>query len=239
MINFSKIFIHLAATIGLIASISAPANAYEVEPMRMTLDISNGTTSAVINVRNTREQALPIEIVMKRRIVHPDGRQEFVEANADFSIFPPLALVQPGQSQGVRISYIGDPAIADSEAYIAEVQEVPVTSDDFTGVVFAYNFGVAVYVTAPEARAEVAVGEVSRTERGVEFQAVNSGSGYAMLGDLDVRVSIDGQSVTIPAERIIDLVENPIIPPHTTRNFHLALEGLPQGPLAVTFGRRS
>jgi P pilus assembly chaperone PapD len=239
MKNWTKAFFRLAAIVGLMAAIAAPARAYEVEPMRMTLDLANGLTSAVINVRNTRDQALPIEIVMKRRIVHPDGRQEFVQADEDFSIFPPLALIEPGQSQGVRISYIGDPALADSEAYIAEVQEVPVTDENFTGVIFAYNFGVAVYVEAPQAQADVAVGAVERTEQGVRFQAINSGSGYAMLGDLDVRLSIGGEMVRLPAEQIIDLVENPIIPPHAVRDFLLPLENLPQGPLAVSFGRRS
>lgn len=203
----------------------------------MVLDLGAGRTTSVINIRNTREQALPIEIVFKRRIVNPDGSQEFVPAEEDFSVFPPLALVQPGQSQAVRITYIGDPTIANSQAYVAEVQEVPVTEDSFTGVVFAYNFGVAVYLRADEAQARVAVTDVDRTPAGVAFTVANSGSDFAMLGELDVRLEAGNQTVRLSPAQISEVVENPIIPPGGTRNFELAISELPEGPIGVTLGR--
>ncbi len=226
----------LAAVLGLITT-AGVAFAYEVEPMRLILDLGQGRTSAVINIRNTRETELPVEIVMKRRIIHPDGSQEFVVDEDSFSIFPPLALVAPGEAQAVRISYIGDPTVQDSQAFIAEVQEVPVTRDGFTGVVFAYNFGVAVYVRANEAQANVAVSNAERTETGLNFSLTNSGTDFAMLGELDLRIEADGQTVRIGADQVAEVIENPIIPPHSTRDFHLAITDLPDGPIGVTLGR--
>ncbi len=237
MSNWFKIPAQMIAAGFMALATASFALAYEVEPMRLILDINTGRTTAVINIRNTRDQNLPIELVMKRRIVNPDGSQTFEPAEEDFSIFPPLALVGAGQSQAVRITYIGDPGIQDSQAYVAEVQEVPVTEDGFTGVVFAYNFGVAVYLRADQAHADVAVTDVQRTETGVMFQVTNGGTDFAMLGELDVRIEAGEQSVRLSPAQVAEIIENPIIPPHATRNFELAISDLPDVPIRVTLGR--
>ncbi|MBR9825267.1 MAG: molecular chaperone [Alphaproteobacteria bacterium] len=229
--------IRLATALIMALVTALPAMAYEVEPMRMVLDIGAGRTTAVINVRNTRDQALPIEVVFKRRIVNPDGSQEFLPAEEDFSVFPPLALIQPGQSQAVRVTYIGDPSVENSQAYIAEVQEVPVTQEDFTGVVFAYNFGVAVYLRADQAQANVQVTGASRTEYGVAFSVANSGTDFAMLGELDLRLQAGSDTVRLSPAQVSEAVENPIIPPGASREFHLAISDLPDGPIGVSLGR--
>ncbi|MGJ3230905.1 MAG: fimbrial biogenesis chaperone [Oceanicaulis sp.] len=219
------------AGLGLaLAGLIVPAaSAYEVEPMRVVLDLGAGRNSTVLTIRNTREAELPVEIVMKRRIVHADGRQEFTPAEDAFSVFPPLAMIEPGASQAVRISYIGDPSIDASEAYVAEVQEAPVTSADFTGVVFAYNFGVAVYVRARQAQAELSVASAERAETGIAFTVTNSGTDYAMLGELGLRLEIAGQSVRFTPAQIGEMIENPLIPPRAERIFHLPLANLPDG----------
>ena len=198
------------------------------------LDLGTNRTSTVITVNNTRDQNLPVEIVMKRRVVHPDGRQEFIAAEEDFSVFPPLALIPGGQSQAIRISYIGDPSISDSQAFIAEVQEVPVSEEGFTGVVFAYNFGVAIYVRADGARAAVELSAAERDDDGIRFTVTNSGTDFAMLTDMSVRMSIAGQAVQLMPAQLAEMVENPIIPPHSSRDFHLPLTGLPDGDLAMS-----
>ena len=226
----------IAACVMIIAAAGVAA-AYEVEPMRIIMDLGSGRTSSVITIRNTRDQDLPVEIVMKRRIVHPDGRQEFVVDEENFSVFPPLALIPAGETQAVRITYIGDPAIEDSQAYVAEVQEVPVQREDFTGVVFAYNFGVALYVRADEARANVSLDAVERTETGIAFSVTNAGTDFAMLGELELSVEAGGQSVSLSPEQVAELVENPIIPPHGSRDFHLAINDLPDGPVNIGLGR--
>ena len=114
MTVWSRPIARLAAAIIAMICAAGLALAYEVEPMRLILDLGSNRTSTVISITNTRETRLPVEIVMKRRIVHPDGRQEFVVADEDFSVFPPLALIEPGESQAVRLTYIGDPTITDS-----------------------------------------------------------------------------------------------------------------------------
>ena len=221
-------FVGLAA--GLVALFSAgPAGAYEVEPMRVVLDLDQGRTSAVLTIRNTRDAALPVEVVMKRRFVDSDGGQRFELEDEAFSVFPPAAMIEPGASQAVRISYIGDHAIDVSQAFVAEVQEAPVTSGDFTGVVFAYNFGVAVYVRAPEARAVLSVTGAERVEGGIAFTVANAGGDFAMLGEWGLRLEIADEQVRFTPAQIGELVDNPLIPPQAERVFVLPLTNLPDG----------
>ncbi len=234
MTVWSRPFARLIPAILAMICAAGLAVAYEVEPMRLILDLGSNRTSTVISITNTRDTRLPVEIVMKRRIVHPDGRQEFVPADEDFSVFPPLALIEPGASQAVRLSYIGDPGVSDSQAYVAEVQEVPVSQPGFTGVVFAYNFGVAVYVRATDAQADVSLSGVSRDATGLSFRATNDGTDYAMLTDMSLRVRIGEETVRLDAAQLGNLVENPIIPPHASRDFHLAITDLPEGEVRIS-----
>ena len=234
MTVWSRPFARLATAILALVCAAGIAVAYEVEPMRLILDLGSNRTSTVISITNTRDTRLPVEIVMKRRIVHPDGRQEFLPADEDFSVFPPLALIEPGESQAVRLSYIGDPGLTDSQAYVAEVQEVPVSQPGFTGVVFAYNFGVAVYLRAADAEADVQLHDVRRDETGLSFRAVNNGTDYAMLTDMSLRIRIGDDTVRLDAAQLGGLVENPIIPPHASRDFHLAISDLPEGEVRIS-----
>ena len=234
MTFWSRPFARLASALAAVVLAAGLAVAYEVEPMRLILDLGSNRTSTVISITNTRDTRLPVEIVMKRRIVNADGSQEFVAADEDFSVFPPLALIEPGESQAVRLSYIGDPALADSRAYVAEVQEVPVSQPGFTGVVSAYNFGVAVYLRAADAEADVSVGETRRDETGLYFQVINDGSDFAMLTDMAVRIQIGPDSVRLEPAQLGELIENPIIPPHATRDFHLPIADLPDGEIRIS-----
>ncbi|MEH6664968.1 MAG: fimbria/pilus periplasmic chaperone, partial [Brevundimonas sp.] len=144
------------------ACLATTAAAHEVTPMRVFLAPHAGQSSAVVTVANSRTDPLPFEVRVLRREVAPDGAQTFSPAEEQFAVFPPQALVAPQQSQAIRFQYIGDPALAQSAAYVLQVKEVPVMPEGFSGVITVYDFGVAVYVQADDARAEIAVTAVER-----------------------------------------------------------------------------
>jgi fimbrial chaperone protein len=216
--------------------VSGAALAHEVTPMRVFLAPHAGQGSAVVTVSNSRTDPLPFEVRVLRREVAHDGAQTFTAADDLFAVFPPQALVQPQQSQAIRFQYIGDPALAQSASYVLQVKEVPVMPEDFSGVITVYDFGVAVYVQAPNARAEIAVNSVERDGEQVTFVIQNTGSDYAFLAQRAVTVSAGGQRVVLDAEAVAEQIENPILPPNATRSFALTVAGLPAGPAAVDVG---
>ncbi|MBJ7447905.1 MAG: molecular chaperone [Brevundimonas sp.] len=216
---------------------TSPALAHEVSPMRVFLTPADGVRSSVVTIVNDRDSDLPIEIEFRRRIVAPDGTQTFENADEQFVAFPPQVLIGPKGTQAIRFEYIGDPDLAVSQSYVLQVKEVPVLPENFSGVLTVYNFGVAVYLTADGARAELERPVVvSRDDSQVRFQIQNTGTDYGFLSQRIVRLRAGGETVTLDPEQVAEQIENPIIPPNSTREFALKTDGLPPGEVTIEVG---
>ncbi|GAD59582.1 molecular chaperone [Brevundimonas sp. BAL450] len=225
-----------AAAVVASLCLATTASAHEVTPMRVFLAPHAGQSSAVVTVANSRTDPLPFEVRVLRREVAADGSQTFSPAEEQFAVFPPQALVAPQQSQAIRFQYIGDPALAQSAAYVLQVKEVPVMPEGFSGVITVYDFGVAVYVQAANARADIAVSAVERNGDDIRFSIVNTGSDYGFLAQRSVTLSAGGEQRVLDPEVLAAQIENPILPPNSTRHFSLQVPGLPAGTVAVDIG---
>jgi len=219
------------------SALSSVAVAHEVSPMRVFLTPKNGTRSSVVTVVNDRSVGLPIEIEFKRRLVARDGAQTFEPADELFVAFPPQVLIGPNGTQAIRFEYIGDPALAISESYVMQVKEVPVVPEVFSGVVTVYNFGVAVYLTASGAKAELERPVViARDGDQIRFEIENRGADYGFLSQRTLRLRVGSDVVTLDPEQVAEQIENPIIPPNGAREFSIRAEGLPPGDVTIEVG---
>lgn len=213
--------------------IVAPLHAYEVSPMRVFLQPSRGQTSATIAVNNIRPDPLPIEVKILRRIVNPDGTQTFEPADDQFVVFPPQAQIAPTQSQAIRVQYIGA-VVAESEAYVVQITEVPVNVLDGSGIQFTYNFGVAVYVQPNRPRTRLTVQDPTISQGRLRFRISNGGNDFGFINGQTLEYRIGDRKVEIDRETLTTLVENPIIPPGGSREFDLPADGTTDGePVAV------
>ena len=224
-----------AVAVAAILLAAVAARAYEVTPMRVFLQPDRGQTSATITINNVRTEPLPVEIQVFRRIVAADGEQRFEPAEDDFITFPPQVQIAPGQSQALRIQYVG--ALGEvAEAFVVQVTEVPVNRLEGTGIQFTYNFGVAVYVQPPRARARLAVSEVSADQGTLRFTIANSGNDYGFLTGQALEYSIGGARTTLTPDELASLVANPIVPPGATRQFALPLAAATGGAGSAVAG---
>ena len=213
------------------------AYAHEVQPIRIFLNVGEGQREGVINIRNTRDKALPVEIAVFRRIVSEDGAQNLVPADDDFLVFPPQMLVAQGSSQSVRFQYIGDPRISESISYIIEAQEVPVVPDGFTGIVTVYNVGSAVYMQPARPRAELAISNIQRDGDVVRFEVRNTGNDYSFLTLIALELIFGTEKFTLEAETVNEIIRNPIVPPNSLRRFEMDVSRFPDGTPEIRFGR--
>ncbi len=214
-------------------TLSTAAAAYEVGPLRTFLLPAQGRTSATISVFNTASDDLLFEVKTFRRDVARDGTQTLVPVDGVFTIFPVQARVAPQKTQAVRIQYRGEPVTGDSRSYVVQIAEVPVMKPGFSGVKFAYNFGVAVYVDAPRAKASLQpLTNVSAESGKLHFSVENTGAAYAFTTNyaLQYRTS-DGTSATLEPAGLSKVIEDPIIPPHSVRDFDLPVAGLTAGSI--------
>jgi P pilus assembly chaperone PapD len=203
------------------------------------LQPDRGQNSATITINNIREEALPVEIQVFRRVVAANGEQVFEPADDEFITFPPQVQIAAGQSQAIRIQYVGDLGEV-SEAFVVQVTEVPVNKLEGTGIQFTYNFGVAVYVQPPRARARLAVSEATATDGTLRFKVANSGNDYGFLTGQVLEYRVGAARVTLTPDELTTLVSNPIVPPGATREFAFPLAAslaagtaAPSGPVEV------
>lgn len=218
-------------------SIGGGAYAHEVQPIRNFVNVGEGQRDGVINIRNTRNSDLPIEMAVFRRVVEEDGTQTMVPADDDFLIFPPQMVIPQGASQGVRFQYLGDPTLTQSVAYVIEAQEVPVVPEGFSGIITVYNVGSAVYIQPARPRAELAISNISRDGDIVRFEVRNIGNDYSFLTLNAMELNFGGERFTLEAETVNEIIANPIVPPNSLRRFEMDVSRFPNGTPEIRFGR--
>ncbi len=196
------------------------ATAFEVSPMRMVLEAPGVGAAGRVTVRNTERTAVPIEIRFERRFVDENGQNRYEPADDDFVFFPPQTIIPVGSAQTFQFQYLGEPFTDKSRAYVMRVAEVPLELKSGVGLQVVYEFGVAVYIAPPDTTPGLSVLSVSQRAGGYELIVENSGTRHAVLGPQGL-ADIPGVSAQLTAVTPSSLrtVENPIIPPLSTRRF--------------------
>jgi fimbrial chaperone protein len=211
--------------------LTTAAGAYEVGPLRIFLAPSQGRTSATISVNNSSNEDLLFEVKTFRRDVSRDGEQMLVPVEGVFTVFPLQARVAPQKTQAVRIQYRGEPVTTDSRSYVVQIAEVPVMEPDFSGVKFTYDFGVAVYVDSAKPRTDLGpLTNVTASGGKLHFSVENRGNAYAFTIGYALRyTTADGKTQTLEPAELAKLIKDPIIPPHSVRDFDLQMSGISAG----------
>lgn len=139
-------------------ALSVTAYAMIVQPVVIDLTTAGRGMSQTVTVENTFEQPLPVEmrvesLELTREGVNPTGIDP-----GELVVFPPQALIQPGQRQSFRVQYVGDPAIAGSKHYFVTAAQLPVQTDDTqSNVQLLYNFQVLVSVSPDGAKPALSI----------------------------------------------------------------------------------
>lgn len=203
------------------------ANAFEVSPMRIEISPVGAGTAATINVRNRSADDLPIEVVVERRAFQTDGTLTATPDDSDFVVFPQQFVVEPGNSQAVRIQYIGDPNIEFGEAYVIRFNQLPIDLEPGqSGIQVIYSFGAAVYVEPNSARAQPRVRAFRQEGENLTIEIENIGTGHAALprGGLSVRHS--GGDLVLRGAELGDRFPVPVIAPQSLRTVTLQMPEL-------------
>jgi P pilus assembly chaperone PapD len=213
----------------LLLSVSAPitAAAFEVQPMRHSLFPMGGQNSSLFTVKNTRQEPLPVEIVVAKRVFEDDGTRSEIPADEDFVVFPFQALIQPGATQAFRFQYVGDLSFDEEVSYTIHAKEVPVDpGPGFSGLRYVYSFGVAVYVEDAEAESDLSITNVTRSEDVLNLTLENAGSSFARLTN-DRIILIQGETrLELEGEDLSSKINTVIVPPNGKADLQLDLTDL-------------
>src|SRR3569832_2458638 len=108
-----------AAAIALLALFGPPpaVQAMTVQPVVVDLKPGGKDQSATISVLNTFTTPLPVELTVETLTFDESGAHPGAPDKTDLLLFPPQALIPPGQTQSFRIQWVGDPELATSRHY--------------------------------------------------------------------------------------------------------------------------
>lgn len=182
----------MAAT--AVLGISTAVYAMTVQPVVIDLTTSGRGMSQVVTVENTFDKPLPVELRIETLELNPDGVRPTGTDSGELAIFPPQALIPPGQRQNFRVQYVGDPGLAQSKHFFLTVAQLPVqTTETQSNIQLLYNFQVLVSVSPTGAKPAltIASAEIGKDADGAPAPVVTvsnaSGAhGYLSRGRLRV-----------------------------------------------------
>ena len=240
-------------TLVLLACLPVSATSLGVDPLFVEM---GPTKTSSIKILNGGDVEVPVEIIIYERIVDEQGNQTRREADDDFIVFPPQAVIPPSSVQNVRFQAIN----ADnsrSKSYYITVKQIPIDLGDrpdgmYINVVFAFDAAVHIVPkgskaapTALEARPATILLEDGTTLPAVEIHIENRGNKYLYLQDYDYEVTgTDGTGQPIShknwtRDQIIETVPVILVTPGAKRSFKLPVPNdLTGGILTVKMSRR-
>jgi fimbrial chaperone protein len=220
----------------LCAAASLASQAFSLTPIEAELSPSGQGASQVVRLQNTLDEPLAIEIDVKHREMGRHGEDVLSDAEDDFMVFPAQVVLQPGQSQSVRVQYVGPP-LARERAYrlIAEQMPVDVGQAPQNGgrMRVLVKYVASLYVRPRDARPAVALRRAATVQDGgrrwLELEIANDGTAHQVLKGLSVRGGAPG----LAGEALKALVGENLLA-GAVRVFRLpAPAGVELGPLAL------
>jgi hypothetical protein len=130
----------IGALVMLAALCAAPlaVSAMTIRPLVLDLQTTGRGTNQVILVENNSAVPLPVEVSVNELIIDSDRTSTAGEDPGDIVVFPPQALIEPGETQTFRVQYVGDQDLAAAKHYYITFSQIPLQGQ--AGVQIVYNF---------------------------------------------------------------------------------------------------
>lgn len=167
-------------------AVGAQAGSLTVTPVTVTLD--GQTRSVALTVNNEGDEARVIQTELVRW-TQKDGADQYTPSH-DILVNPPLATLQPGQTQVVRIGLRRKVDHAQELTYRLYLTEVPPPGEHVTGLRVALRLSVPIYVS-PQVKPSASL----------EWQAARAKGGLllTLLNEGNRHVRVDSFRITDPA----------------------------------------
>lgn len=193
--NVLKTSLSLSVLMLIALMFSASVFAFQLTPTVSVIDLPKDASGVTINLQNPRNVALPVEFEIVERFVNEDGSEEHVSADDQFLIFPPQALVNPGESQSVRVQWV-DQAPEMSRSFTLFAKEIEVDLAEKEGPILQtlFRMGASIHVAPSPSKPDVSITDFSESSDGARLTLENSGNRFIYLNDVELR--FDGKTYT-------------------------------------------
>lgn len=226
--------------------------AMTVQPVMINLNTSGRGMSQTITVENTFATPLPVELRVQELKVTENGVELTGVDPGDLLVFPPQAIIEPGQTQSFRVQYVGDPDLAASKHYYITVAQLPVKlPEGQSAIQILYNFQVLVSVAPSGVKPSLAIqsATIGRNAEGkpvpvITVSNTSAAHGYLSNGRLRIiQKDAEGKEIfrrALSGPEIQQTIGFGLIGANQNRNLQIPVE-LPSdgGTLEATFSAES
>jgi len=220
----------------------ASADAFRLVPIEMEFDPSGRRATQIFRIENENRAPAAIEIHVMNRSMGRDGEDILEDAGDDWVVFPEQIILEPGETQSIRVQWVGDanPSKELSYRLIAEQLPIDIGQAPAQGgqVRLLVRYVASLYVIPPGAKAKLSVesAQPAATPDGPRLELIvrNEGTARQVLRDPTLTVTAGGRTLTLGAEQLTGLTGENLLS-GTTRRFLVPWpNSLPQGPLTAS-----
>lgn len=184
------------------------------EPLSQDFATSGRNSIRTFRVTNTQDQPIAVRVRMMTRDITTEGKELQEDASHLFLVFPAQLVLQPGNSQAVRVQWRGGEFQGSERAFRIVAEQMPVQTQASAGglnIKFTYRYEGSVYVAPPETREpEIVLSRIVPLPSGegpgytLLLRFENLGGRHAIIRDPYVSLSVDdtdGSSTTITFDK--------------------------------------
>jgi fimbrial chaperone protein len=174
--------IGLGIILGLLAATS-PTGAASLQVSPVRLDLPASANASKINLRNMGQGSVTAQVRIFKW-VQVKGKDELVETR-DVVASPPIAKLEPGKNNVIRIVRTAKQPVATEEAYRLLVDEVPATAGKSgKNVSFVLRYSIPIFFSAPEAGDTTLTWSLESNGKSTTLIVKNPANEHARISDL-------------------------------------------------------
>lgn len=182
-----------ASLLSLLVTATAQAASLSISPILVTLDEKKHSAALTLKNESNEPKVIQTELL---RWTQEDGENIYTPSR-DILTNPPIAKLQPGQTQVIRIGLNRKADKAQELAYRLYISEVPPPpKEGFTGLRIALRLGLAVFVSPKANPIDKLEWKAARDPDGtLQLTLLNRGNRHMGLTSLKARDPDSGQQL--------------------------------------------
>lgn len=211
----------------LCVALCSVAQAFDIQPLVHRIDPGSGVISSIIQVRNSTDRPLPLDISSYRLALDEGTPSAAQPADDELLAFPPAVVIKPGDTQLVRIQWIAAEPLLQDQSYLVVVEQLP-QGDTRDGVQMLLAFNAVVHVSASKSQPRLEIsarGNLSdETLPSLEIDLHNKGNGNAFGNSISLVLATDTERHVIKPVELANYAPDLFLPPNHQRSFAIPLQ---------------
>jgi len=217
----------------LLLSDIQPSLSFQLLPISRTFTPTGSGATQSYQVVNDTQEKLAVEVSVVERQIDISGQEHHKQAEDEFLIYPPQILLNPGETQTIRVTWLGDSNPTKELAYRIIAEQLPINlekpknnqSQPVGAVKVLMRYLGSIYIRPANVKENVVIETVEplqgmNGEKQLAITLYNQGTARAVLKNLQLKLGAVGQNstVTLKGEQL-QAIKNGVILPGNKRRF--------------------